>query len=107
MAFCGGGEQGSRTPSAERRTFYLSGKDASAGALLSSSSRRQNNYNMNFQTEQNKNATTVSDDVFIGPLGADGVSLPDKYLYNSISKNSVKSNRKSGSCIIWEDRNKL
>jgi len=90
MAFCGGGEQGSRTPSAEKRTFYLSGKDASAGALLSSSSRRQNDYNIILKSEQNKNAITGSDDIFIGPFNADGVSLPDKYLYNSTSKDSVK-----------------
>ncbi len=85
----GGGEQGSRTPSDKSRTGILSGNGISADALLSSSSRRQDNYNINLETGQNKNTIIEKDGVFVDP-SEDEVSFPDKYLHNSILENPVK-----------------
>ena len=48
------------------------------------------NYNIDDENNYtNKNTSTDSEDVLVGSL-VDGVPLPDKYYYNSISKNFVK-----------------
>ncbi|NCQ16640.1 hypothetical protein GW814_03270, partial [Candidatus Falkowbacteria bacterium] len=84
-----GGEQGSRTPSAERRTFHVSNGGAPASALLSSD-RRNFNDNTENNFGQNKNiSVTGGEDVLAGPL-ADEVPPSDTYLYNSTSQNPVK-----------------
>ena len=41
----------------------------------------------------NKNTSIFNEDVFVGPLEADRISLPDKYLHNSILGKFVKNNK--------------